>query len=387
MQVWDDSMNVPAFYPNEREKCDIVLLPHQNFYHEKNSIPVLLHDGHDGEGTTRHSIICLLSCRHQSLVSDCRYFVRTARTCRRSTELEFLLPDINRRPVSACTHSRHFESILRSFPASNRAVRITSPTSSDTNYIYQTVSGTGAYYDGSALRATGSDIVFQYTNPQTIFKYPVTYNWSDADFFSSSMVTSGGGITFTNYRYGPQQAVADEYETLQLPWATYTNCIRIKYRQLITDSLVMTGIPLPADIQTTIKTMYAWIQLVNGAAVERMTMTYDTITDGTSTTCKTYCQLNDSTTTGLTRASATRQMNVYPNPTTHSIFLPEFGNSFSAYRTDILDLQGKIVFSLTNEESPTQKPVAIPVQQLSPETYIVRLSRPDISYYAKFIKQ
>lgn len=273
------------------------------------------------------------------------------------------------------------------FPASNRAVRITSPTSSDTNYIYQTVSGTGAYYDGSALHASGSDIVFQYTNPQTIFKYPVTYNWSDADFFSSSMVTSGGGITFTNYRYGPQQAVADGYGTLQLPGATYTNCLRIKYRQVITDSLVMTGIPLPADIQTTIKTMYTWIQLVNGVAVERMTMTYDTISDGSSTTYKTYCQLNNSTTTGLTPASATRQMNVYPNPTTHSIFLPEVENSLSDYRTDILDLQGKIVFSLTNEESPTQKPVAIPVQQLSPGTYIVRLSRPDISHYAKFIKQ
>ncbi len=260
------------------------------------------------------------------------------------------------------------------FPSSNLGIEIKDNTNGDTTYMYQTKTNQAVSYDGNAGSDGGNTAAFINTNPQTIFEFPVGYNSTGSDYISGQMTISGGGMTMEIHRYGPQTMIADGYGTLQLPGATFNNCLRLKYRQILTDSTLFTGVPFPATLSTDIKTMYTWIQIVNGVAVERLTMTYDTITDNNGQQFETFCQINRSTTTGLhSEITDENSITVYPNPAHDFLFLSFDELNQENFHVELLDPTGRTIrrFLFTGTESTTEK--SIHLKELPPGMYLIRL--------------
>lgn len=273
------------------------------------------------------------------------------------------------------------------FPASNIGIEIIDNLNADTSYMYQTKTNLIATYDGNATSDNGNVISFINSNPQTILEFPVSFNTTANDYLAGSMTISGGGMSMVTHRYGPQTMVADGYGTLQLPGATFNNCLRLKYRQVLTDSTLFTGMPFPATISTDIKTMYTWVQIVNGMAVERLTMTYDTISDDNGTQYETYCQFNRSTTTGLTDASTgrTAMFSLYPNPAHEQLTITFNENREDTFGFELMDATGKILEqrSVVSTGAPEQN--ILNIQHLPPGMYLIRLSTSNGSYTEKFL--
>ena len=261
-----------------------------------------------------------------------------------------------------------------SFPGANIGIEITGNNVTDTMYMYQNKTNNFVTYDGNAVNDSGNLIIFKNTDPQTIFNFPVSYLWSDNDSVNGNMTIAMGGVSFQIFRYGSSEVIADGYGTLQLPGGNYTNCLRLKYRQLLTDSSVISGFPLPPTITRDNKTMYTWIQILNGIAVERLTMTYDTITDDNGTSFETYCQLNRTATTGIFQPAAEDQrFLLYPNPANETVNLKIQEPTNEEIHVQISDISGKVVFRQTIAMNRQEYSPQLNLENLQPGIYMVTI--------------
>jgi len=143
------------------------------------------------------------------------------------------------------------------FPTATTATL--SPTTGGNNgygYLY----GTSAYSEiiGFGVDATtGPDIVYTYSNPQRVGNYPMYYNTSFTDNFVGFSTFVNGGYTFNQYRMGSMSYAYDGYGTVTNLNGTYTNALRVKLVQDITDSIVIVGLPNTSTSQTR-TTTYSW---------------------------------------------------------------------------------------------------------------------------------
>ncbi len=273
------------------------------------------------------------------------------------------------------------------FPSSNIGIEVIDNTNADTAYMYQTKNNAQVTYDGNAQNDGGNSVAFVNSNPQTIFDFPVSFGSTATDSLSGSMIISGGGMSMEIYRFGTQSMIADGYGTLQLPGAAFSNCLRLKYRQVLTDSTLFTGMPFPPTIGTDIKTMYTWVQIVNGMAIERLTMTYDTITDDNGTQYETYCQLNRGNTTGIFKPQTEAGLiSIYPNPARERFTLKPLRPVQGTITLTIIDGQGTEIWKETTGGESIAAGHTVSVEQLPAGIYIVRMTTEEGSFTQRLIR-
>lgn len=125
----------------------------------------------------------------------------------------------------------------------------------DSAYSYYKVVGSEVQRLGTGF-AEGHELL---TNLQTNYKFPFTYQDNFSDDFAGSMLVNVDGTDYELTRTGSIKCTADGYGTIILPTGTFSNVLRLKVEQNITDSMPP---PIPGFPGMTIKTTaisYVWV--------------------------------------------------------------------------------------------------------------------------------
>jgi hypothetical protein len=191
-------------------------------------------------------------------------------------------------------------------------------TSPNFSYAYYTNSSASAQINGVWTNASGTTLAIVYSNPQTVVNYPLTYGSTGTDNFQSMYTATISGFTINQYQTGTISYNADGYGTLTTPAGTYTNCLRVKFRQVQVDSTVYVGFPIPPAITYTNITSYSYFTLTNGKLVDRFSMSFDTTDSQGTVTTGESANYTTSVSTGILNLSAPEisKIELSPNPAT-----------------------------------------------------------------------
>jgi hypothetical protein len=260
-------------------------------------------------------------------------------------------------------------------------------TPPNSTYAYYTNSSASAQINGLYTNAGGTPFSIVYNNPQTVVNYPLTYASTGSDNFSSSYTTTFSGFTVNQYQNGNISYVADGYGTLTTPAGTYSNCLRVKYRQVQFDSTVYVGIPIPPAVSNRISTTYTFFSLTNGKLVDRFSMSFDTTdAQGTITTSES-ANYATSITTGLSTLNAPKiaNLDLFPNPSSGQTTLSLYGGKLGNANLVITDLTGKLIRKEEIEIVSDFK-YNINVEELKAGLYLVSVSQQDKLWAGQFVK-
>lgn len=135
------------------------------------------------------------------------------------------------------------------FPSATYALK------SGDGYLFYKSSSSQVERLGTGYESGGEKL----TDFELVNKFPFTYDNKFEDNFSGTLVTDLQGQTFTLTRSGKIEIEADGYGTVITPKGTFTNVLRIKAVQTITDEMPS---PVPGFPGVTIKTetvSYSWV--------------------------------------------------------------------------------------------------------------------------------
>ncbi len=214
------------------------------------------------------------------------------------------------------------------FPSSTVASTI-----DNSNYNYFTTSGTNLVVNGIG----GPSIVIPYSDPELYLQYPFTYNSSFSDIFSASYTAAGIPTT----RTGTINVSGDAWGTINLPFGSFANALRVKYNISTKDS---SNPGIPIVIITNI-TSYVWF--VPGRKFPVFEIIYTTLLfNGTTQSSSKNVNYNpNSTPIGIKPISTEiiskyKLEQNYPNPfnpsTKINFSVPANSGSIRIYITDIL---------------------------------------------------
>lgn len=130
-----------------------------------------------------------------------------------------------------------------SFSSSNLA----STYDNGSTYAYYTTSSSSWTFNG-----IGSQVfIMAYSNPATYLTYPFNYGSNQSDNFAATYVSNN----ITWYRTGTINVTGDAWGTINLPFGSFSNSLRIKFIQTIKDSANIGGFPV---VVNTTETSYYW---------------------------------------------------------------------------------------------------------------------------------
>lgn len=276
---------------------------------------------------------------------------------------------------------------ISSFPGATMAA-----TADDGNggliYLYYTHNSSSTSMNGYGFDDMGTPYTSVLSDPQIILNYPVNYNSTFTDVFSGTTTVSNSGITITTYRSGSMTFLADGYGSLTTPGGTYPNCLRAKIRQVITDSSVYVGIPLPAQVTHSTTTTYDWISSGANDHLNQFYISYDTISQSGPPTISKTVQYQ-TTTAGINSFSpASFHVTGYPNPATDQLMLQLDQPLDGTAELSIYNIQGKLVKQLsTIMKNGNHFDWSFPVGELNPGLYSAVVVCKDKKWQQKFVKQ
>lgn len=263
-----------------------------------------------------------------------------------------------------------------SFPTSTLAYKVF--TDSLNIYAYLRESADAFELLGSAYNDNTSDITSIYTNPQTWYSFPSTFNTTFTDTYRNIVDYISFGATFV--LTGTLSYVVDGYGTLITNSGTYPNTLRFKKRDIRTDSTLSDLVDLGSESRST---TYEWVSVANGASIGIWTISTDT-TLGPFGEPVSY-SLNVSHTRGDFSTSGIKQtqnlnLTVFPNPANDKalILLPADAT------VSLLDMSGRIVqanrFTVTDGTMPIMD-----VSKLPAGTYFVKADGKNYSSTGKIV--
>jgi hypothetical protein len=270
------------------------------------------------------------------------------------------------------------------FPGSN--VAMADPTASSPAYTYMTVNSSLVNFDGLIVDVNGTQMAYVYSNPQQYFALPLTMGTTFTDTYAGTLSFSQPPVTLTNYRNGTITSTVDGYGTVITPTGTYSNVLRIMVRDVVRDSLVYTGVPVPSEVTETRSTSYIYIEGNGAIAVDRFRMSYDTIVESSGTTTDFQVWYLSSVTTGLSSSIKTADLKVYPNPVSTDLYFTAGEEMQGLLSIRIVDASGREVY---NGEADTRTgiPVNIPVADLRQGLYMLFAEKDNLVWSGRFIKQ
>lgn len=223
------------------------------------------------------------------------------------------------------------------FPTANFFTKVNNEA-----YGYFTKTSTKMELVGDSFGTTVSP---NFTNPETIFVFPFTYNTSVSDTFQESSASP-----IVN-----KVIVYDAYGTLNTPFGSFTDCFRIKETAGASNDIT-----------------YTWYKLNPFRAI------LSTYTSGNGTTNFDFFQATNLSTNAFQKS----EISIYPNPTSGVLNIV-LDDKSTFGKIDIFDATGKNIFS--QEKFSTT--ATIDVQDFQPGVYFVSVFVDGNKRTTKFIKQ
>lgn len=241
---------------------------------------------------------------------------------------------------------------------------------------------------GMGYVVSGNTIIFNYSNPQTIFNYPTNYNGTGTDNFAGLYSISLMGVTVNNYRSGSMSYVADGYGTLTLPTGTHGNTMRVKMVQALTDSSVYVGVPLPPAVTHFNSTTYNYITVDANHKLNEFYISYDTTTSQTGTTMSKTAMYQSNLTTGVNENFSLHSASFYPNPATDHILLQLHNSVNGNAEMVIYDLKGSVVKTMNADMKKADRyEWMFPVNDLTEGLYVSKITCGDSIWTIRFVKE
>ncbi|MBK6732056.1 MAG: T9SS type A sorting domain-containing protein [Bacteroidetes bacterium] len=230
-------------------------------------------------------------------------------------------------------------------------------TPDNTNFGYFQV--TAAQYNSLGVGTPGASI--SYSNAETIFSFPLTYNTTNDDTFAASFVSTGVGFN----RSGNVHMEADGYGTLILPSGTFTNVLRVKVEEDYSDESI--GLPVPLSIEYETELYYWFMEGLTGPLFYYANMVTSSIT-GTTTT--ELGSLNPEAVVSIQNVSLPENLiHVFPNPATENLYIQNM-NNIEFENIALYNMMGQSVLNQTmNNETIT----AINIEELPAGIYTLQL--------------
>ncbi len=268
------------------------------------------------------------------------------------------------------------------FPSSTIAAQTISNQGNDA-YGYYITGSSAITLIGAGTNGT-TPILFSYSNPETALTLPFTYGSLVDDDYTAHASYTANGILIDIYRTGHVTTLADGFGTLITPTGTYTNCLRIKAVDATRDSIVYTGIPIPATISLNNSTSYNYSGPGSTNAI--FMIVFDTSsTSGTVT--PTFSATYSTFSTDIKPLSQVKELSMFPNPAYNVSELTLQINELNsgAAVLNIFDLNGRKVKSeevnITNRNN-----FSVDISGLSRGLFILQIQQGDLIYRGNLIR-
>lgn len=272
-----------------------------------------------------------------------------------------------------------------SFPNSNAA--LTDPTQSTVNYTMLNTAGSALEFQGFVVDlGTGMTAQMVYSDPQQVFGLPLTYNATITDTYAGSATISAPPFVITRYHSGTTTSVVDGYGTLIDPTGTYTNVLRVKWRDVYTDSTVTTVPGSTPTVTHSIVNTYFFVDGNGANALDRVRIEIDSTDDNGALTVETAVWYLGSVSTGVSTVNPNAAFSVYPNPAANELNVKTSADINETVTYSILDLTGRTIRTF-EVEMVQGAPATIPVNDLSSGAYLLKGESDNMNWTTRFIRQ
>lgn len=234
---------------------------------------------------------------------------------------------------------------VNDFPGANLA----SNNTTDSVFTYFITNANGFYFKGIYFYGGTTPLPFNINkvvfNPANLYlPTPITYNTSLNTFYRFVVDVDTGAPPYIRVVRRTEQAfLADGYGTVQLPGASYPNCLRVKNTETAYDSisadLLGIGFYVSVSNSVTQTTLFNFIRQTQPALVLSITADSLGITGQTASWFEGTAVTSVSETPAPAKAAAT----VFPNPASNLVVvsLPESGRQQDVFR--LFDMQGRVI--------------------------------------------
>ncbi len=250
----------------------------------------------------------------------------------------------------------------------------------DTTAVYGYIRESSAAIElvGAAFTDGSTQFNSIYTNPQTIYGFPGTYNSTLSDTYRSEAFIADFGATFVST--GTQNYVIDGYGTLVTTAGTYSNTLRIKKRDLSTDSTLTDFGDFATEARNT---TYEWVAVGPASTLGVWTISNDT-TLGTFGQPDTYTQSVTHTQGNFANVGfesmSPALLSIFPNPASNQVLFMLPNDA----RVSLLDIGGRTVrvqdYSIADGSMPLMN-----VSDIPSGTYIVQATAKGYSAFGKLV--
>ena len=255
-------------------------------------------------------------------------------------------------------------------------------------YLYHTQTIADTKLEGIVTDNFGAVSEMIYSDTQILRQYPATYNSTLSDSYSGQAVMMIGPAIITIFRYGTYEFIADGYGTLLTPAGTFPNSLRAKIRQVFTDSVVYTGIPIPPLVTHSFSTSFFWASADPGDKLYQFYIGYDTtMTD--ADTVHTVSVSHQDITTGIEdQVSENHQEAIaFPVPATEVVKISIPGSETGVARLSVYDTRGVLIKELeTFIKEAGNFEWYFPVTDLSKGIYFAKISCNNKSWNVKLLR-
>jgi len=228
-----------------------------------------------------------------------------------------------------------------SFPTTDLAANIGG------NWVYFISGASGLFIDGANAVITGTTTAVVNYNPnETLIPVPFTYTSTPVNNIYAATFTISVGVPATVSHRANRTIMADAFGSLTTPAGTYPNTLRLKSHEITSDSIFVFGSFQQAQYDTT--TSYTWMQNTQDAQL----MTIDLDHTGAVTKAS-YLQSFSNDVATISQPSAS--FNLFPNPASDMAYFTYENKTSGMVNLTLIDLTGKQIAVLVNEEQSTGK--------------------------------
>ena len=223
----------------------------------------------------------------------------------------------------------------------------------------------------------GQGFAMIYTDPNTTFEFPMTFNDSFMDSYHSE-VDFGSGITM--FQDGESSSTVTGYGTINTPTGIYESVLQVKTLDASISTTSYNGTVISEDSTTT--ESYSYIKAgIPYPLISMSTSFVEGIPDSQSGS------YSDVTSGLASNLGESINLGIFPNPAGHDVNLDFRLDKAGEVEMDLLSLDGQKVAQLMDRKtlSPGKISIRKNLPDLAAGTYMIRIQTPDGSATRKLV--